>query len=489
MRNTFNSLKSKSKIYIKPEVLTVILIGIIGCLTLFVKPIIGMADNGDFYRIISQNDLYSLELDERDKLLGYFNKDYGIYKYSHEAPKVIISTQSIFIQVAKALDEIFIKNFIFDIRFLAGILLILHSFAGYLLVKVFVSYIKENIYKYLIAILYVVIFCDTGYLAYFNSFYGEGVIIAAFLLSLGILLYMVRFNKINVINIALFSIFSFLFFGAKQQLSPIGFLVALLLFRIMALNKKKMIKIVSGFLGVFFILSAIVLYKSIKGEFDYINRFHAMTRGVLLNEEEPEKILKYFGIDGSYSLLQEEIYFESIPSINPDDIRLREEFYSNYSIGKILKYYLTHPKSFSKVIKMGMRNSYYIRPEAMGNFEKSEGKPYKAKSYFFVPWSTFKDNIIPKNPIFTVLYFIAYFIISFKGYIRAIKGKNISRILMEESYIYVFLAGFSQVIISVIGAGDADLTKHVFLFNLTFDLMFINAIVYFVRNKRRVVKR
>ena len=50
---------------------------------------------------------------------------------------------------------------------------------------------------------------------------------------------------------------------------------------------------------------------------------------------------------------------------------------------------------------------------------------------------------------------------------------------------YVYLAGLSQIFISVIGAGDADLSKHVFLFNLTFDFMLINFIVQMIKNSER----
>ncbi|MFQ9248959.1 MAG: hypothetical protein ACLR3R_16965 [Clostridium paraputrificum] len=64
---------------ISPQLLTFFLILIIGGITLFIRPIIGVADNGDYFRIMSSNDLYHLPIEEDEKILGYFNKDYGIY--------------------------------------------------------------------------------------------------------------------------------------------------------------------------------------------------------------------------------------------------------------------------------------------------------------------------------------------------------------------------------------------------------------------------
>lgn len=473
-------LINKAKIKIRPEVMALILIMIIGIVILFIKPIIGVADNGDFYRIISQNGLYHLPDNDVDIMFGYFNREYGIYKFANETTATIFSTQSIFIKLAVGLSNLFNNNYIFDIRFQAIIFLILHAIAGYLLVKVFTKDIKMKKSKYFIMALYVVIFCDAAYIAYFNSFYGEGVIIPCFLLSVGILLYMIKFNKINLVNLILFSIFSMLFFGAKQQLAPIGILAAILIIRIGLTNNKKYIKIISLLIAIIFIILSFSLYKSIKGDFDYMNRFHAMTRGALMQGKDPEKVLEYFGIDRSYSLLESENFYITIPSINPNDERLKEEFYKNYSVPSILIYYLRNPNEFLSILEIGVKNAYSIRPEAMGNYEKVEGKPYGAKSYSFSGWSYLKSNSLFRNLEFTILFIIIYFLISIRKYKKALENKEVEKYLFEEAFIYIFLAGLSQIVISVVGAGDADIAKHEFLYNITFDLMVISLVIQYL---------
>lgn len=469
---------------VTPQSVVVIFILLIGGVILFINPIIGVADNGDFYRIISQNGVYNLNPNDSNMMFGYFAKDYGIYKYANEISAALISTQSIFIKLAVKISQIFNKNYILDIRFLSFIFLSIHTIAGYLLVKVFTKDLKYNKHKYFIVALYIFIFCDIGYIAYFNSFYGEAVMISCFLLSVGILLYMFEFNKINIITLILFAIASFLFFGAKQQLAPIGLLIAIVFIRIGLLDKRLEIKIISGILSVLFIINAVFLYKSIEGDFDYMNRFHAMTRGTILNGENPEEVLNKFGIDGSYSLLKGANFYEAIPNINPNDERLKENFYNNYSTLSILIYYIKNPKEFIKILKIGIENSYVIRPEAMGNYEKSSGKSYGEKSYFFSGWSTIKNNYVFRNNFFTIVFIIIFFLQLAKRYNENLKNRNIMKLLMEEGYLYIFLAGFSQIVISVVGAGDADLSKHEFLYNLSFDLM----IIYIVVNYLKVIE-
>ena len=465
-----------------PEIMAFIFIIMIGSYILFLKPIIGVADNGDFSRIMSQNGLYHLSSNYEDTMFGYFNREYGIYKYANETTSTLFSTQSIFIKLAVFISKIFNNNNIFDIRFLSVIFLILHAIAGYLLVKVFTKDIKLQKFKYLIVGLYIFIFCDIAYIAYFNSFYPQAVMITCFLLSVGILLYMMKFNKINLVNLILLSIVSLLFLGSKQQLAPIGILIAILIIRMGIITKRKSIKIVSIGIGFSFILLSFLLFKSISNDLNYVNRFHTMTRGVLMNSEDPEKSLKEFGIDGSYSLLQGETFYAKVPSINPQDERLKEDFYENYSMLSIFIYYLKHPNEFKEALKVGINNAYTISSKGVGNYEKTEGKEYGEKSYFFRGWSLLKDNNFFKNGGFIIVYLTAYFIYSFSIYKRNFKNKNINGCLFEEVYLYIFLAGVSQIITSIILYGDADIEKHEFLYNLTFDLIIIKLVVQYLMN-------
>lgn len=94
---------------------------------------------------------------------------------------------------------------------------------------------------------------------------------------------------------------------------------------------------------------------------------------------------------------------------------------------------------------------------------------------------------MPKGLLFAILYSGVYFAYSFKRYKKALNNRDNKSILIEDCFIYVYLAGLSQIFISVIGAGDADLSKHEFLFNLSFDLILINFIVQIIKNRGKEV--
>ncbi|NFQ51104.1 hypothetical protein FDG49_16645 [Clostridium botulinum] len=460
------------------------LVLIIGSLTLFIHPIIGMADNGDFYRVINKSGAYHLNKTSNDIFLGYFIKDYGIYKYNNDYANILISTQSIFVKSAIFLDRLFTKDYVLDIRFMSVMFLIIEAIGIYFFIKALINKVDNSKYKLIITLLTILIFCDTGYLAYYNSFYGESVNICCFLMSIGLLIYMIEFDKFTWYNLIAFGISSFLFFGSKQQLAPVGILISFIFIIIgVYTTNKPLTKILTYILAIIFIISSMVFYKSITGDFKYINIYHSMNRGILLNEDDPDNILEDFNISTQYSLLQETDFFEEIKLLDPYEEKLIEDYYEKFSLGKILEYYITHPKAFIKVLKISFNNGYSIRPKVIGNYEQSEHKEFGAKSYFFATWSTFKEKFIPKNMLFTVATIVIYLYLSTSRFLKAIKNNNKKIQLKEITYFYVFLVGISQIIISVIGAGDADLSKHVFMYNMAFDLIFIYIISLIFENK------
>ncbi|NFI51787.1 hypothetical protein FDA52_02120 [Clostridium botulinum] len=460
------------------------LVLIIGSLTLFIHPIIGMADNGDFYRVINKSGAYHLNKNSNEIFLGYFIKDYGIYKYNNDYANLLISTQSIFVKLAIFFDRIFMKDYVLDIRFMSVMFLIIEAMGVYFFIKALINKLDSSKYKLIITLVTILIFCDTGYLAYYNSFYGESVNICCFLMSIGLLIYMIEFDKFTWYNLIAFGISSFLFFGAKQQLAPVGILIAFIFIIIgIYMTNKRFTKMLAYILAVIFIVSSMIFYKSITGDFKYINIYHSMNRGILLNEDDPDSILEDFNISTQYSLLQETDFFEEIKLLDPYEEELIDDYYEKFSLGKILDYYITHPKAFIKVLKISFKNGYSIRPKVIGNYEQSEHKEFGAKSYFFATWSTFKEKFIPKNMLFTVSTIVIYLYLSTSRFLKAIKNNNKKIQFKEITYFYVFLVGISQIIISVIGAGDADLSKHVFMYNMAFDLIFIYILSLIFENK------
>ncbi len=445
-------------------------------IVLFSQPIIGMEDNGDYFRVTAGNGLYPLPENEDFRFSGYFVKEYGIMQYFNEYSNLIFTSQTPFIKLAVFFDRIFTKNdAIFDIRFLGAIFAVYCAITIYFLID-FVSYRFSLFFALLTAMICIYLFVDTGYSAYFNSFFAEGLALISFIACLtSMLLYSQgRYNKYLLL-------FGFVLNGmiltlAKQQFAPLGIILGLLCIFFLLKAKSNKFKILVGFCSFGLIVSGIMMYVLIPSSFVKVNKYHAMTRGILLTADDPEISLESFNINNQYALLSKSIYFERYPVVDVEGETLSDDFYDNYGFSSIVSYYLDNPGSFIEMLDLTAKNAYYIRPH-LGNFEHSEQKEPNAISGFFAFHSNLKREIMPKTIGFIIIWMITAIAATYKNRLK------------QMVILAAILMGVSQFFVSIIGAGDADLSKHVFLYNVAFDFvnfLLLSGVIAFADKKYKL---
>jgi len=464
--------------FTRPSIVAVLILILISGYALFVPPLLGLADNGDFGRIMLPNGLRHERERNPNDYFGYFNYKYDKLQYYNEV-KPDKSTHSLIIKAAIALDDLFTRDNKFDIRFLAVINLAVLALAMYWLVEVAGRMLDNTVFKYVIGLAAVVIFGDIGYTVYFNSFFGESIAYTFFLLSVAALL---RFSvdqevKLKYILIFLFS--SMIFIGAKNQYSLNGVLCFFILLSVLILKISNWKKLAAVVLGCGIILFSVWMYRVIDENIYLINKYHSITRGVLVFEPKAQDITKKIGLDEQFALLAGTIYFDKTPAINPKHELLLDNFYPRYNVFSLALYYLTDSKAFKKIMEFGLKNSFAIRPEVLGNFTRDSGRKYGEKTKFFSLWSYIKENHVPNSAQFIFFFLLVCFgitIIRITGYRKA--GAARLAYYSEVVMLYVVLTGFSQVLISFIGAGDTDLKKHLFMTTVTWDILFYYNFAY-----------
>ncbi len=487
-------IKRCAKNIFRPAVVAVLLLLMISGYALFVQPLVGLADNGDFGRIMLPNDLRHETEREQNDYFGYFNHSYDRLQYYNDVKGNVISTHSILIKLAMAVDDIFSRDHKFDIRFAAVISLTVLAVALYWIVEVVSQWNDRKAYQYAIALLAVVIFGDIGYTVYFNSFFGEAVAYPFFLLSVAVLLKIAFEDRIRVLYIVIYCLSSLMFMGAKSQFALNGILSCVLLVAVLALNVRKNTKLLTAFAGVFLLVSSVFLYVVIDDTIYLINKYHMVTRGVMLFEPDVERVAEAIGIDPQFSLLAETIYFDRTPVIDPEDELLLEKFYANYSLASVTLYYLQHPEAFEKIMDLGWKNSFTIRPEVLGNYERASGREYGERTNFFAVWSYIKENRIPHSSNFAYFLLVIFLALSANRIIteRRNDKRTSMKYFSELVMVFVFLTGLTQVLISFIGAGDTDLKKHLFMTTVSLDILFFYYFSYalslLIKDKPRATK-
>ena len=461
---------------------------------------VGIADNCDFGRVIQPVGLESNQSDKYFYAQQDFAYDREFNSFSDYMKFVINpdihnisgykSTHTIIVKVAQIINGVvkyfrYHKIYDFDIRAISILYLMLISIGIILLVKGF--HIKNVFLKIFLVTLTIFIYFDKGYLVYFNSFFGEPLILVSLLIYIGSLLCIINGQKDKYIIYVINFIAGCIFIGAKVANIPLGMLMiifSVFLFINKKDNKLRMI-IVIGSLCM--LMTSVYYYISVPKWMGDVNKYHSLFYGVLKDSDNPKKDLSDLNIDEKYAVLQGTHGYMDHKGYDIYSEEFRNEVYENATPFKISLFYLTHPDRLMEKIRLSATSSAIIRPPYLGNYTKNdcdEGVKFDNK---FSCWEKIRKSLYESALLIIVVIFILFILTSIiltRNKPRKDNEKNILPILLR---IMVVLFTGSQFILPIIGNGEADLIKHMFLFNALLDLMiiFIVADIIYLLEKRR----
>lgn len=434
---------------------------------LFVPPYLGMSDDGSFDRVANPVGIYHLEDTKENLYYNYYVKDY--YSLSGISSGDI-SSQRLFIIAAKLIDTFFTRDNLFDLRFLALVYGLLFIPALALLVKQAVQRVHKFSEQVVIGFAGVLIFADVSYLTYFSSFYVEPMIFICFLLCVGSALAL-KEEKHNAKYLLIYTISGILLTMAKHQFAVIGIFLGIMCVVFLFLKKQIFWRVGCISAAIILFLSMLTSLTYNTSDFTQSSKYHAMTRGVLLEADDPEKALAEFGIDGSFATLTDTNSNDSYPFIDPVNKVLKEGFYDKYDTTKISYYYIKHPKAILAMLDISVKSAFDLRRSISGNYEKIVGMPKMAKSLFWSFWSSFKVKSAPRTIGFIIVLFIATIVLFRRKKLSAESNNRFRAFIPLEIMLLILLIGISQAMITVVNSGDAEMTQHLFLFSLSIDLL------------------
>ncbi|SFE01155.1 hypothetical protein SAMN05216378_1968 [Paenibacillus catalpae] len=464
--------------WIRLEWLMVIAAAIVLLQLLFLSPI-GVANNGDFYRMMLAGGIDFADPGEsyRDKFFGYFH---SVYHYGPFSIGSYVSSQIIPVFIAGMVGRL-VDPQQFDIRILSLLYTILYIAALYVIVK----YNKQRSIAFntvLMACL-LLVFLDIGYAAYFNSFFGEAVTLIFMLLTFGLALAVIRSDKPSIWLLTTFFLSAVCLIGTKLQNAPIGLLLLLLGLRFWKLRTDRPWRRTVGAWSAVVLLATVTMYTAAPNELKHINLYQTVFFGVLKNSPEPAADLRELGLPEAFKVNAGTNFFQADSVIRQDDPRILEAL-KGISHKDVLLYYVKHPGRFKQKLERAAENGMSIRPLYLGSYEKEAGKPYGAVSYTYSAWSTFKLKHMPNNLGFVAAFAAVYLIILGVEYVR--RGSVRQRLYLE-ALLVLALAGIFGFAVPLVGDGEADLGKHLFLFNVCFDMMMVVSVLYVVHRIARLI--
>ncbi|WP_040948902.1 hypothetical protein [Gorillibacterium massiliense] len=191
---------------------------------LFSRPFVGVADNGDFSRVMNMAGLTAYDQVE-GKAEHFFHFSHSSFSYSAPFQGDYISSQLVLLLPLRLLAEAVNPGY-FDIRWLGVGYVLLNLMALWLVLRQ--THDRSRGFILLLGGAILFVFFDAGYTAYFNSLYGEAATLTGCLLVFAAGLNLLsREHSLRASSLAGFFAAALFLTTAKLQNAPVGLLLAL----------------------------------------------------------------------------------------------------------------------------------------------------------------------------------------------------------------------------------------------------------------------
>ncbi|CAM4522298.1 hypothetical protein [Paenibacillus typhae] len=449
---------------LKPQVLVTLAGGGLILYLLFLQPFVGVADNGDFLRMMNTIGLnyYNAAESYADRFFSYSHSQFA---YDNLFRGFYPSSQILLVLIPRLLAGL-VHGSYFDIRVLGAVYAVLLLAATWLTVKLGAKH--SAVMGLLLGAGMLFVFYDIGYLAYFNSLFGEPVSMVFMLLTFVLGLRLTMQDHPTRRGLTLFFVAVLFLVCSKIQNAPVGLAFMLIFWRLGSLQREGGFGKLARRFAVAVAVVSVILYVTAPKELKHINLYQTVFFGILNESPDVRGDLRDLGLPERLEVLAGTNYFQGDTAIKQDDPSLTPDFYDRISHKDVLFFYLKHPSRLIDNMEYAAQNSMSIRPYYLGSYEKSLGKPAGAVAYTYSGWSEFKNRHLPDSLWFLGLFYLVYYAGVLFYYFRA---RELRERVAGELLMLLGLIGLFSFLVPILGDGRADIGKHLFLFNVSFDMM------------------
>jgi len=455
------------------EILLVFLFAACVCFQLFVPPSIGLANNGDFGKMIGRFSLGPETFDTSEEY-RYFTAHW-VYDRSFQWISDDVSSELIPISAA-VLTGWWFSNQTFDIRILGAI----HALLWIACFAMFVPLLRPlaGWRRYVTGIAALFIGTDVSYIAYFNSFYTD---VAAFVFlawAVVLWLHLIRRQRPSAGLFVTFVGAAALCVLSKSQHTPIAiFLWALAVLAAASFDWRRRTAAI-GFSLLILLAAAVTIDVMPESEIG-ARKYAVIFLSILHKSPAPLDDLRELGLGPEY--LRYVDYWPQRPGEDPlTNPEWRAAFVSRANYGPIAKFYLRHPWRALVIMYRVLKDRARLHRPELGNYEQKYGLPPGTQTKSFAWWSVLRSAMFRIAPWHILAWYTGLLGIGMRLAIRS------ATIPTRISLFAVLLAGMGLVELAVSSLVDAGETeRHLFLFHVITDFTVILAIVWAAQNAAR----
>ncbi len=447
-------------------VIALVLGGLLGW-ELLAPPVIGLANNGDFYRIAPQSGVYYIHPDGPETIdpnaPGYVSRHYRTA--SPKNPQGYYSSGVTLMWLARGLNDLVRRDGLFDIRFLGVVHL------GTLIFSVTALFAALSSYplalRWTAAGLACFVLSDVGYFSFFNSFYSESATLVFLILWVVAVFQLPGRDAAFSIRDGFFWICCGLFLTAKPQNAVLAPLVIAFWWSLRwptsGDRKTRLALSMAGSV----LLAGAMFYLAVR-PFQQVNRYNHVFESILGKDPVAVESLSTFGLGEEYAALIGSHWWSPLSAAQE---RLKWSTAEKLRTSDIVRYYWHHPERFAALFSQGAAAAFAFRPEGLGNFERSKGGPPGEMSSRLAHWTGVKKVLYPRTSRALIVVGVLLGVLWMMLLRRRVSDSEILR--PAQLGLCLWAMGVTQLFAVLIGGGEVELVRHFFLFNALADLSLV----------------
>jgi len=446
-----------SRIY--PLCLVLTLAGTALAWQLFVPPIIGLADQGDFARVAGPLG-YAPESKGPDSKFSYVTRKYVKDSSYREPDWEQITSESILAKIAVTGNEVLINPRAFDITVFG----FTHALF-FLLALARLLYVTRDLAMYRIAWAWMLlVLTDVGYVAYWNSLYSEPASCLWFLFLLAESIDLSKSERISIGQVLRWNIFAVLWITAKTQNAALAVPLAAFDLRMVwrALDRKARYAALAGAAAT--CVAGVAIYQSLLPAPRVAVLYNMVFSAILPESHTPGSDLSALGLNPDYARYSGTLAWSQDTGVA--DVSLVHAIQAKVTSFSLMEFYLMRPARMWRHIRARLPAALSLRPEFCGNFDKSAGRPPGAKSNAFALWSYIHERYLSR---IAILLLGGVILLPAGGLVLVWRRRSTAS-TRRWSELGILLGACCATAFFVAAFGDAsDNVKHQFLFNLLLD--------------------
>ena len=466
-----------------PELIVTALVCALLMVKLHIPSLIGIADTGDYGRLMQPLGLHDLA---PPKLLFnyYVNQFYSIgqrgpIEYPSSALVVLWPAVRLSAVLHHGIFDLALAGFFYEAMFLFGV---------FLLVRGVRRLAPARWLVVLAGLLLLVIFTDTAFVAYFHSLYSEPASYTCLLLTVGALLNLVADARPDYFMLAIFTTAGAGLATAKTQDLPLVLPLALFCVWLARLRAESRWRLLVGLSCGFIAVMGIIAFVRTPSGFRQENAYESTFLGIL-HDDTPAQArsdLQALGVDPRYAYLADKPFYIGAGWLAQKNPAFVADFYGHVNQLTIVEFYVTHPARLLPGLGISADAAMALRPNYLGNFTASAGMPERALSYRLDLWSALTEQVLPRSPWFLFVFFGGYLVALIYEYRAAATPR--ARALVALCGLVGTWAVLEFVMVYV-ADGTYEIVKHLYIYDALVDLAFAIALLWAARQGMRIVSR